>query len=193
MTVDIFLAPERRALDVLAAIAFGSTAGTRKWYHFLLLFAYCDTLFPMALRECRVTFPSVQTTKNATAQDLVIHIVEHGMADQVVRYCKAAMGKQIQELNPNLKVMPESNSVEHSHMLVDLLHPKVIAFGAGDFKPEIIAVSKEAHAAIYVDIMGKTDAPEGWQAALDAGADGLQSYRPGPLVEWLREKGYKKN
>jgi glycerophosphoryl diester phosphodiesterase len=131
--------------------------------------------------------------KNATAQDLVSQIVGHGMADHVVMYCKAQMCKQIQDLDPRLKIMPESNSVEHSHMLVDLLHPKVIAFGASDFKPEIIAVSKEAHAQIYVDIMGKTDAPEGWQAAIDAGADGLQSDRPGPLVEWLREKGYKKN
>jgi glycerophosphoryl diester phosphodiesterase len=131
--------------------------------------------------------------KNATAQDLVSHIVDHGMADHVVLYCKAQMCKQIQDLNPKLKVMPESNSVEHSHMLVELLHPKVMAFDAGDFKPEIIAVSKEAHAQIYVDVMGKTDAPEGWQAAIDRGADGLQTDRPGPLVEWLREKGYKKN
>lgn len=129
--------------------------------------------------------------KNATAQDLVNHIVDHGMAEHVVMYCKAQMCKQIQELNPKLKVMPESSSVEHSKMLVDLLHPKVIAFGAGDFKPEIIAVSKEAKALIFVDIMGKTDAPEGWQAAIDAGADGLQTDRPGPLVEWLRAKGYK--
>ncbi len=130
--------------------------------------------------------------KNASAQDLVSHIVDHGMADHVVMYCKAMMCKEIQDLNPKLKVMPESNSVEHSHMLMDLLHPKVIAFGAGDFKPEIIAVSKAAQARIFVDIMGKTDAPEGWQAAIDAGADGLQTDRPGPLVEWLREKGYKR-
>jgi glycerophosphoryl diester phosphodiesterase len=129
--------------------------------------------------------------KNASAQDLVSHIVDHGMADKVVMYCKPNMCKQIQDLNPKLKVMPESNSVDHSHMLVDLLHPQVIAFGAGDFKPEIIAVSKAAHALIYVDIMGKTDAPEGWKAAIDAGADGLQTDRPGPLVEWLRENGYK--
>ncbi len=130
--------------------------------------------------------------KNASAEDLVSHIVNHGMAERVVMYCKPTTCKQIQDLNPKLKVMPESNSVEHSHMLVDLLHPKVMAFGAGDFKPEIIAVSKEAQAKIYVDIMGKTDAPEGWQAAIDAGADGLQTDRPGPLVEWLRQKGYKK-
>jgi glycerophosphoryl diester phosphodiesterase len=129
--------------------------------------------------------------KNASAQDLVSHIGGHGMTDHVVMYCRPAMCKQIQDLNPNLKVMPESESVEHSKMLVDLLHPKVIAFGAGDFKPEIIAVSKDANAKVYVDVMGKTDAPEGWQGAIDAGADGLQTDRPGPLVEWLRAKGYK--
>lgn len=129
--------------------------------------------------------------KNASAQDLVSHIAGHGMAEHVVMYCRAAMCKQIQDLNPSLKVMPESESIEHSKMLVDLLHPKVIAFGAGDFKPEIIAISKEARAKVYVDVMGKTDAPEGWQAAIDAGADGLQTDRPGPLVEWLRAKGYK--
>jgi glycerophosphoryl diester phosphodiesterase len=88
--------------------------------------------------------------------------------------------------------MPESSSVEHAKMIVDLLHPKVIAYDQKDFKPEIIAVAKQARAGIYVDVMGKTDAPEGWQEAIDAGATGLQTDRPGPLVEWLRSKGYKK-
>jgi len=130
--------------------------------------------------------------KNAKPKDLVDHIESHGMADHVVMYCSANMCKAIQDLNPKLKVMPESSSVEHETMLIDLLHPKVIAFGAGDFKPEIIALSKQAKAEVYVDIMGKTDAPEGWRQAIEAGADGLQTDRPGPLVEWLREKGYKK-
>jgi glycerophosphoryl diester phosphodiesterase len=131
--------------------------------------------------------------KNATAQDLVNHIVDHGMADHVVMYCGARMCKQIQELNSKLKVMPESRSVDNSRMLVDLLHPPVIAFGTADFQPEIIAIAKEAKAKIYLDVMGKADNPEGWQATIDAGADGLQTDRPGPLVEWLRANGYKKN
>jgi len=131
--------------------------------------------------------------KNATAQDLVIHIEDHGMTEHVVMYCRPDLCKKIQELNPKFKVMPESATVEHTRMLVDLLHPQVIAFGQGDFKPEIIAVAKEAKADIYVDVMGKTDAPEGWQAAIDAGANGLQTDRPGPLVEWLRAKGHKRN
>ena len=131
--------------------------------------------------------------KNATAQDLVTHIEGHGMTEHVVMYCRPDLCKKIQELNPKFKVMPESATVEHSRMLVDLLHPQVIAFGQGDFKPEIIAVAKEAKADIYVDVMGKTDAPDGWQAAIDAGANGLQTDRPGPLVEWLRAKGHKRN
>ena len=129
--------------------------------------------------------------KNASAQELVKHIDVHGMTLHVVIYCNLGLAKQIQELNPRLKVMPESNSVEHSRLLIEQLHPKVIAFGAGDFKPEIIAVVKEGHAEIYVDRMGATDAPEGWQSAIDAGADGIQSDRPGALVEYLRRKGYK--
>jgi hypothetical protein len=40
--------------------------------------------------------------------------------------------------------------------------------------------------------MGKTDAPEGWQSAIDDGADGIQTDLPGPLVEYLRKKGYRR-
>lgn len=129
--------------------------------------------------------------KNASAQDLVSHIDGHGMTDHVVIYCGLNLAKQIQALNPRLKVMPESNTVEHANLLVEQLHPKVIAFGARDFTPDIIAVAKHANAEVYVDRMGTTDAPEGWQSAIDAGADGIQTDRPGPLVEYLRRKGYR--
>lgn len=131
--------------------------------------------------------------KNASAQDLVSHIDGHGMTDRVVIYCKLDLAKKILELNPRLKVMPESRTVENVHLLVEQLHPKVIAYSAGDWTPEIIQAAKDAQALIYVDRMGTTDAPEGWQSAIDAGADGIQTDRPGPLVEFLREKGYKKN
>ena len=129
--------------------------------------------------------------KNASAGDLVSHIDGHGMTDNVVIYCGLNLAKQIQKLNPRLKVMPESSSVEHSRLLIEQLHPKVIAFGAKDFTSEIIAVVKQANALVYVDRMGDTDAPAGWQSAIDAGADGIQTDRPGPLVEYLRAKGYK--
>ncbi|MCU1237763.1 MAG: glycerophosphodiester phosphodiesterase [Candidatus Solibacter sp.] len=147
--------------------------------------------FDQVLELARGNIGVYVDVKNASAKDLVSHIDGHGMTDHVVIYCGLALAKQIQALNPKLKVMPESNSVEHSKVLVEQLHPKVIAFSARDFTPEIIAVVKDARAEIYVDRMGITDAPEGWQSAIDAGADGIQSDRPGPLVEYLRLKGYK--
>ena len=56
---------------------------------------------------------------------------------------------------------------------------------------EIISVAKQAKEEVYVDRMGPTDGPEGWQSAIDEGADGIQTDRPGPLAEYLRQKGYK--
>jgi glycerophosphoryl diester phosphodiesterase len=130
--------------------------------------------------------------KEASAKDLVTHIEEHGMSDHVVIYTSLSLGKEIQKLNPKLKIMPEAGSVENAKHLIERLRPHIIAFDAGDFTPEIIRVVKEANAQIYVDRMGKTDAPAGWQSAIDAGADGIQTDHPAELVQYLREKGYKK-
>jgi glycerophosphoryl diester phosphodiesterase len=129
--------------------------------------------------------------KRASAHDLVSHIEANDMVDHVVIYAGLKLSKEILALNPKLKVMPESASVEHAHDLVGALHPKVIAFDARDFRPEVIQVAKEAGAQIYVDRMGATDAPEGWQTAIDAGADGIQTDAPRELVEYLRQKGYR--
>jgi glycerophosphoryl diester phosphodiesterase len=82
--------------------------------------------------------------------------------------------------------------------VIPTLHPPVWAFGSGDWKPEIIKLAKDSGAMVYVDRQGSdrtgpTDNPEGWQAAIDMGADGIQTDRPGELVRYLREKGYKKD
>ena len=73
----------------------------------------------------------------------------------------------------------------------------MIAFGASDWKPDIIKLAKDSGAELYVDRQGSdrsgpTDNPAGWQAAIDAGADGIQTDLPAELVQYLREKGYKK-
>jgi glycerophosphoryl diester phosphodiesterase len=129
--------------------------------------------------------------KSASAKDLVTHIEEHGMSDHVVIYTGLSEGKEIQKLNPKLKVMPEAGTVENAKHLIERLHPQVMAFDAADFKPDIIRVVKEANAQIYVDRLGPADNPATWQAAIDAGADGIQTDHPAELVRYLREKGYK--
>ncbi len=49
--------------------------------------------------------------KKVVTKDLVDHIVEHGMAENVVIY-SGWISKEIQQLNPKLKIMPESSNVE---------------------------------------------------------------------------------
>jgi glycerophosphoryl diester phosphodiesterase len=130
--------------------------------------------------------------KNATAQAIVDAIQHADMVQQIVIYRSAIpLLKEIQTIDPRLKVMPESKTVDNVKTAIESLHPKVIAFGASDFFEEIIKLTRASGAAIYVDRMGKTDAPEGWQSAIDAGADGIQTDLPGSLVEYLRKRGYK--
>ena len=86
--------------------------------------------------------------------------------------------------------MPESSSVDLVTRIVAELHPKVIAFGASDWTPEIIRIAKDSGAELYVDRQGSdksgpTDNPARWQAAIDAGADGIQTDRPAELVKYL--------
>jgi glycerophosphoryl diester phosphodiesterase len=128
--------------------------------------------------------------KQVSAKDLVEHITSHGMAGNVVIYTNR-IAKEIQELDPRLKIMPEARSAEVAQKLVDELHPKVLAFDAGDFKPDVVAVAKKGNALVYVDRLGLADNPVAWQAAIDAGADGIQTDHPEALVKYLREKGYR--
>ena len=131
--------------------------------------------------------------KNATAQAIVDAIQRSDMVERVVIYRGSIpLLREIQAIDPRLKVMPESRNVENVKSAIEALHPKVIAFGASDFFPNIIRITKDSGAAVYVDRMGKTDAAEGWQSAIDDGADGIQTDLPGPLVEYLRLRGYKR-
>ena len=153
--------------------------------------------FDEALDYARGKINIYVDVKKVAPKELVDHIVEHGMADHVVIYSGWG-SKEIQQLNPKLKIMPESSSVDTVKRIVAELHPRVIAFGASDWTPEIIKLAKDSGAELYVDRQGSdksgpTDNPEGWQKAIDAGADGIQTDRPAELVKYLREKGYKTN
>lgn len=147
--------------------------------------------FDEALEAARGKIGIYVDVKHASPKDIVSHIEAHDMVEHVVIYCGLQFAKEVQKLNPKLKMMPESSSVENVKHIISELHPSVIAFGARDFTPEIIQITKAANAAIYVDRLGPADNPASWQAAIDAGADGIQTDHPEQLVKYLREKGYK--
>jgi glycerophosphoryl diester phosphodiesterase len=145
--------------------------------------------FDEALAFARGKIGIYVDTKRASAADVVAAIERHDMQEHVVIYGGYQYLRQVAELRPKIKVMPESVSVAVMKKVIDELKPKVIAFGARDFTDEIIAMAREAKAEIYVDRLGDADRPEMWQDAVGRGADGIQTDKPAELVQYLRSKG----
>jgi glycerophosphoryl diester phosphodiesterase len=131
-------------------------------------------------------------SKDLTPADLVAALEKTDMADKVVIYGDAVFLKGVQSLRPALKVMPEADDAVTLKRLLGALNPTVIAFDAGDFKDDLIAVAKQAHADIYVDRLGSADREAGWQDAIGRGATGIQTDRPAQLVQYLRSRGLHK-
>jgi glycerophosphoryl diester phosphodiesterase len=127
--------------------------------------------------------------KEVAAADLVIALEKADMLDKVVIYGGRGFLKQVQGLRPSLKVMPEADSAVALERTVSELHPSVVAFDAGDFKDDVIAVAKQRHIEIFVDRLWAQDHLADWQAAIERGASGIQTDHPRELVEYLRSKG----
>ncbi len=147
--------------------------------------------FDEALEFARGKIGVYVDTKRASAGDIVAAIERHDMQDHVVIYGGFEYLKQVAALRPNLRVMPEASNTAVLKKLIDELKPKVIAFDARDFNPEIIGQARAAQAEIFVDRLGPADRAELWQDAVDRGADGIQTDKPAELVEFLRSRHYR--
>ncbi len=141
--------------------------------------------FDEALDYARGKIGVYVDAKAITAKDLVDRLRKGG---DFVIYADPRLAKEVQALDPALKVMPEARSAEHAQQLIDELHPKVLAFDAKDFTPDVIAVAKKASVEIFVDRLGPFDNPTSWQSAIDQGAAGIQTDHPEELVKYLRKK-----
>ena len=129
-------------------------------------------------------------SKRISAADAVAAVRRHDMEDRVVVYGSPAYLKQVGELAPGMKLMPEAGNPGALRSLVETLHLRVAAFDAGDFNDRTIQVARSAKVDIYVDRLGAADNPAGWQDAVDRGAAGIQTDHPAELVQYLKSKGY---
>jgi glycerophosphoryl diester phosphodiesterase len=131
--------------------------------------------------------------KSVEPQALVDILEREGMLESVVIFCEdQTYHRKIHALRPDIKVMPEAVDRKTIEAAIAELHPKVIAFEAADFHDDLIALAKQANAAIYVDRFDEVDNAAGYQGAIDRGADGIQTNRPEDLMAFLRSKGYHK-
>jgi glycerophosphoryl diester phosphodiesterase len=130
-------------------------------------------------------------TKDASPEALLGALKKHDMLSHTVIYgYHLDFFEGVAKLNPDVWIMPEARREDVLQKLLQEFHLKVIAFDAGDFKEPMISMTKKAGAKIYVDRLGKADNPESWQAAIDQGADGIQTDHPAGLLKYLRDHGY---
>jgi glycerophosphoryl diester phosphodiesterase len=130
--------------------------------------------------------------KDIAPADLIAALEKAEVFPQVVIYGGRGFLKHVQELRPSLKVMPEADNAATLEKLAADLHPRVVAFDAGDFKEDVIKVAKQANSEIYVDRLWTADNATAWQDAVDRGAAGIQTDRPAELVQYLRSRGLHK-
>lgn len=127
--------------------------------------------------------------KAAATADLIREIGKAKMGDNVVLYGSPSQLAEIRALRPRWKVMPEAATMENLERVMAALQPAVVAFDARDFKDDLIARAKRGGALVFVDRLGLADNPQSWHDAVERGADGIQTDRPGELVRWLKERG----
>jgi len=128
--------------------------------------------------------------KQAMPASIVGAVERHGMREQILTYGTPALLKDLVTLRPGWPCLPEAVSAAAVRTSLETLRPSVFAFSDWDFKPETIAAVRQAGRGLFLDRQGKTDHPEAWLAAIEAGATGLQTDRPTALVAWLREQGW---
>jgi glycerophosphoryl diester phosphodiesterase len=130
-------------------------------------------------------------TKDASPQALLGALRKYGMLSHTVIYgYHLAFFEGVAKLDPDAWIMPESRNATVLRSLLHEFHLQYVAFSASDFQEPLISMTKQAGAKIYVDRLGPADNPESWQAAVDAGADGIQTDHPAELLKYLRDHGY---
>lgn len=130
-------------------------------------------------------------TKDATPEALLGALKKYEMLPHTVIYgYRLAFFEGVAKLDPDAFIMPESRNEAVLENLLHEFHLKYVAFSAGDFKEPLISTTLRAGAKIYVDRLGSADNPEDWQAAIDAGAAGIQTDHPAELLKYLRDHGY---
>lgn len=148
--------------------------------------------FEEALRLAHGRIGVYVDCKQIAPADLVAALEHADMSDKVVIYGGAGFLKHVLELRPGLKVMPEADDASTSTRLIADLKLRVVAFDAGDFKDDVIAIARRAGVEIYVDRLGAADSIEHWRDAIDRGATGIQTDHPAELVAYLRSRGLHK-
>lgn len=144
-----------------------------------------------ALAACRGKVNVYLDHKDGDTGKVLAAVRKHRMERRVVVYNGVDGVREWKRRAPGIPVMP---SLPGEFRRPGGVAEFLAACPAEVLDGHVITWSRElvddAHAAgsmVYVDVMGPTDTPEGYAAAMALGVDGLQTDHPERLIAYLRD------
>ena len=128
--------------------------------------------------------------KDGTAANLYAELVAAGLQARAVIYSGPVRLKELQTLDPVVRVMPQAVGVRVLSRSIEFFAPLTAVNFGNELIPDAVVLAQEIGADIFVNRFGANDVPASYQAVIDGGATGIQVDNIGQLVEFLRSNGY---
>ena len=130
--------------------------------------------------------------KQASEDQVVAVLRKHDMIARTAVYGSPDDLARFRAHDAELRLMPSHPDDEaQMRYLRDEVGVNIFDGGVEDWSADEVTLAHSLGAEVWVDCLGKEDHPRGWRRAVAIGVDGIQSDRPGELIELLEELGLR--
>ncbi len=128
--------------------------------------------------------------KGAGPEQIVELIARHDMFASTIVYHEASAHQAMHRLEPAVRAMLPRPPSDLSELPAIAEHVRPSTFGTSSREIDLATCDAchEVGAEVFVNVMGADD-PDGWQHAIDCGADALETDKPVEMLDFLRSRG----
>lgn len=143
--------------------------------------------FAEALQACKGRLNIYLDFKAADVPETWKQLQAAGMEKQVIVYLnEKAQYQAWRSTAPEVPLMASvPDGISTPEQLESFLEKVRIAVSDNITQPEMIAVARKYHVAIWLDVQTPTEGPSDWQAAMSRGIQGVQTDHPEALINYL--------
>ncbi|NLI01273.1 MAG: glycerophosphodiester phosphodiesterase family protein [Chthonomonadales bacterium] len=145
--------------------------------------------FEAVVRLCRARIGLYIDHKDAPVGEVMRVLDALRFGRKAIVYGSPDRLAEYRRLMPAMAIMPgHPADLAAMDALVSRLHPEAMDGHLLEWTREQVDEAHRRGATVWMDVMGDTDNEAGWQAAVDLGADALQTDYPDRLLSYLRRK-----
>ncbi len=126
--------------------------------------------------------------KSADPKIVLDKIEKYDMKYRVVWYAGAKDLETVKKECPSCFIMPDPGTEKHLQYILERFNPPVIASDFKSCSKDFVKTCHEHGTIVFMDDAG----PDSWEESLNWGVDGIQTDYPHQLIEYLKNRGQKK-